>query len=49
MYSINLGYIIFTQSGITPLIVAGFYNHWDLADELISRGATVSGIDNVSY
>ena len=49
MYSINLGYIIFIQSGDTPLKVARSIGLLDLVDELVSRGATVSEEDNVSY
>ena len=42
-------HIIFIQSEITPLKVACSFSSWDVVDELVSRGATVSGEDNVSY
>ena len=39
----------FIQFGITPLELASYEGSWDVVDELVSRGATVSGEDNVSY
>ena len=40
-------HIIFIQSEIAPLNVACSIGSWDVVDELVSRGATVSGEDYV--
>ena len=49
VYVLELPHIIFIQSGITSLKVACSFGSRDVVDELLSRGATVSGEDNVSY